>query len=141
VRLASRGPPSRGAGLNAVIEGLDHVQLAAPAGCEEAARAFYGQLLGLREVPKPAPLLARGGVWFELSDRRQIHIGVERPFAPALKAHPALRVDASATLQALAQALASAGHEPRWDQDLPGVMRFYVDDPFGNRLELTLAGA
>jgi catechol 2,3-dioxygenase-like lactoylglutathione lyase family enzyme len=124
-----------------VIVGLDHVQLAAPPGCEEAARGFYGELLGLREVPKPAPLLARGGVWFELADRRQLHIGVERPFAPALKAHPALTVASRAALQALASELAAAGHEPRWDVDLPGVMRFYVDDPFGNRVELTLAGA
>jgi catechol-2,3-dioxygenase len=60
---------------------------------------------------------------------------------PALKAHPALSVDSRAALADLAQTLASAGHEPRWDEDVPGVMRFYVDDPFGNRIELTLAGA
>jgi catechol 2,3-dioxygenase-like lactoylglutathione lyase family enzyme len=123
-----------------VISGLDHVQVAAPPGCEAAARAFYGELLGLHEVPKPPPLLARGGVWFELPDRRHLHIGVERPFAPALKAHPALRVDSPAALEALASALASAGHEPLWDHDLPGVRRFYVDDPFGNRVEVTLGG-
>ena len=124
-----------------MISGLDHVQIAAPPGCEDAARAFYGELLGLHEVPKPAPVLARGGVWFELADRRELHIGVERPFAPALKAHPALRVDSTAALEALASELARAGHEPRWDQDLPGVTRFYVDDPFGNRVELTLGRA
>jgi catechol 2,3-dioxygenase-like lactoylglutathione lyase family enzyme len=121
-----------------VIAGLHHVQLAAPEGCEGAARAFYGGLLELPEVPKPAPLLARGGVWFELADGRELHLGIERPFAPALKAHPALLVDSRASLEALATALSAAGHEPRWDQDLPGVMRFYVDDPFGNRVELTL---
>lgn len=124
-----------------MIVGLDHVQIAAPPGCEEAARAFYGELLGLAEVPKPDPLLARGGAWFELADSRRLHVGVERPFAPALKAHPALRVDSQAALEALAGELARRGHEPRWDEDLPGVTRFYVDDPFGNRVELTLGGA
>jgi catechol 2,3-dioxygenase-like lactoylglutathione lyase family enzyme len=123
-----------------VITALDHVQIAAPAGCEEAARAFYGELLGLAQVPKPASLLARGGAWFELPDGRHLHVGVEREFAPARKAHPALRVDSLGALQALAGELGRRGHEPRWDDDLPGVTRFYVDDPFGNRLELTLGG-
>jgi catechol 2,3-dioxygenase-like lactoylglutathione lyase family enzyme len=74
-----------------VIIGLDHVQIAAPAGCEERARAFYGELLGLAQLPKPAALAARGGVWFELRDGRQLHVGVAAPFAPARKAHPAFR--------------------------------------------------
>jgi catechol 2,3-dioxygenase-like lactoylglutathione lyase family enzyme len=121
-----------------VITGLDHVQIAAPPGCEETARAFYGDLLALAEVPKPESLLARGGVWFRLPDRRELHVGVEQPFAPALKAHPGLIVDSLEALQALAGELASHGREPRWDQELPGVTRFYVDDPFGNRLELRL---
>jgi catechol 2,3-dioxygenase-like lactoylglutathione lyase family enzyme len=121
-----------------VITGLDHVQIAAPPGCEEAARAFYGELLGLAEVPKPKSLLARGGVWFRLPDGRELHVGIERPFAPALKAHPGLVVDSMEALQALAGQLARHGREPRWDQELPGVTRFYVDDPFGNRLELRL---
>ena len=123
-----------------MITGLDHVQIAAPPGCEAAARAFYAGLLGLVEVPKPAPVLARGGAWFELPDGRQLHVGVERPFAPALKAHPGLSVDSRAALDALAGVLARQGHAPRWDGELPGVTRFYVDDPFGNRLELRLAG-
>jgi catechol 2,3-dioxygenase-like lactoylglutathione lyase family enzyme len=123
-----------------VITGLAHVQIAAPAGCEEAARAFYGELLGLAEVPKPKPLLARGGAWFALADHRELHVGVELPFAPARKAHPALTVESRAALDALAGELARHGHEPRWDDDLPGVARFYVDDPFGNRLELRIAG-
>ena len=71
---------------------LDHVQVAAPPGCEPEARRFYGQLLGLVELEKPAPLRARGGVWFALGGGAQLHIGVEDPFAPARKAHPALRV-------------------------------------------------
>ena len=121
-----------------VIVGLDHVQVTAPPGCEEAARAFYGELLGLVEVPKPAPVLARGGAWFALPDGRELHVGVEQPFAPARKAHPGLIVDTPAALEALAQALAASGHEPLWDEDLPGVTRFYAEDPFGNRLELRL---
>jgi catechol 2,3-dioxygenase-like lactoylglutathione lyase family enzyme len=113
---------------------LDHVQLAAPPGCEDEARRFYGELLGLGEIPKPEPLRARGGVWFQL-DRGQLHIGVEDPFRPARKAHPALRV-APERLEALAARLSAAGVALQWDAELPGVRRFYVEDPWGNRLEL-----
>jgi catechol 2,3-dioxygenase-like lactoylglutathione lyase family enzyme len=110
-----------------VITGLDHVQLAAPPGCEAEARAFYGALLGLSEVRKPAGLAARGGVWFGF-----LHIGVTPDFVPAAKAHPALRVR---DLEALAGRLTEAGVEVRWDEEIPGVSRFYADDPWGNRLE------
>jgi len=119
-----------------VIVGLDHVQIAAPAACEQAARAFYGELLGLVELPKPPALRARGGVWFELPDGRQLHVGVEAPFAPARKAHPALALQSPAALEQLAGELARRGHAPRWDEELPGARRCYVEDPFGNRLEL-----
>jgi catechol 2,3-dioxygenase-like lactoylglutathione lyase family enzyme len=112
--------------------GLDHVQLAAPAGCEEEARAFFGGLLGLPELEKPEPLRRRGGVWFRVGSQA-LHVGVEGDFRPARKAHPAFHV---AGLDALAERLADAGVEPRWDDELPGYRRFYVDDPFGNRLEL-----
>lgn len=113
---------------------LDHVQLAAPPGCEPAARRFYGELLGLTELAKPEPLGARGGVWFALGVG-QLHIGVQDPFTPARKAHPALRVSDAAALEALAQRLAAAGAPVRWDAELPGVRRFYTEDPWGNRLE------
>jgi hypothetical protein len=73
------------------VTGLDHVQLAAPPDCEGAARAFFGRLLGLAEQEKPEALRSRGGVWFALPDARQLHVGVERDFAPAGKAHPGLR--------------------------------------------------
>lgn len=119
------------------IVGLDHVQLAAPPGCEEDARDFFGGLLGLPELSKPEPLRSRGGVWFALGERHQLHIGVEQEFSPARKAHPAFQV---AGLDALAERLAAAGHEPRWDDDLPGTRRCYVHDPFGNRLELLEVG-
>ena len=118
------------------VVGLDHVQLAAPPGCEEAARAFFGGLLGLEEVEKPEALRGRGGCWFAAADGRQLHVGVEDPFRPATKAHPALLV---AGYDALRARLAEAGHEPREDDLIPGVRRFYTADPFGNRLELVEA--
>ena len=113
---------------------LDHVQVAGPAGCEERARAFYGGLLGLPEVTKPEPLRASGGTWFAIGSQ-QLHVGVEDPFAPATKAHPALSVDEE-ELDRLAARLEAAGAPVTWDDRLPGVRRFYTADPFGNRLEL-----
>ncbi|HEY3544104.1 MAG TPA: hypothetical protein VGK79_16325 [Gaiellaceae bacterium] len=107
---------------------IDHVQVAAPPGCEEQARAFYGSVVGLREVEKPAPLRARGGVWFAVGDAQQLHVGVERDFAPARKAHPAFVVD---DLDALAARIGDV----TWGNELPAVRRFYASDPFGNRLE------
>jgi catechol 2,3-dioxygenase-like lactoylglutathione lyase family enzyme len=102
--------------------------VAAPPGCEAAAREFYGELLGLVEVEKPEPLRGRGGVWFE-----QLHVGVEQDFAPARKAHPALRVE---DLDGVAERLRAAGASVQWDDALPGVRRFYTADPWGNRIEL-----
>jgi catechol 2,3-dioxygenase-like lactoylglutathione lyase family enzyme len=119
-----------------VIVGLDHVQVSAPAGCEADARAFYAELLELTELTQPPTLAARGGVWFALGCAAQLHIGVELAFAPARRAHPALAVDSVAALEALAAKLQQHGHALRWDDALPGARRFYVDDPFGNRLEL-----
>src|SRR3954454_12249398 len=83
------------------IVGLDHVQVAAPPGCDGDARRFYGGLLGLAELPKPAALAGRGGTWFALGSGQQLHVGVEEDFAPALKAHPALLV-AAGELEAVA---------------------------------------
>jgi catechol 2,3-dioxygenase-like lactoylglutathione lyase family enzyme len=119
-----------------LITGLDHVRLGGPLGCEEQARAFYGGLLGLREIDQPPLLAARGGVWWELADGRQLHIGADADFAAAAKAHPALALADGSALDALAERLADAGCEPRWDSELPGARRFYLNDPFGNRLEL-----
>ena len=114
-----------------MITGLDHVQLACPPGAEDDARAFYGELLGLREIAKPEPLRSRGGVWFECG-AHQLHLGVEQDFRPARKAHPAFRVGTVEELRMLAERLGDV----RWDVDLPGFQRFYVDDPFGNRIEV-----
>jgi len=120
------------------VPALDHVQVAAPPGCEAEARRFFGELLGLIEIEKPEPLRARGGVWFSLG-AQQLHVGVEEAFRPARKAHPALRVGAG-ELEALARRLKEAGATVLWDEALPGVRRFYCEDPWGNRIEL-LAGA
>jgi catechol 2,3-dioxygenase-like lactoylglutathione lyase family enzyme len=114
---------------------LDHVQLAAPHGCEAEARRFFGDLLGLEELEKPEPLRSRGGAWFALGDGGQIHVGVEDSFAPARKAHPAFRLSPE-ELDELAARLESAGERVEWDNSLPGVRRFYTADPWGNRLEL-----
>jgi catechol 2,3-dioxygenase-like lactoylglutathione lyase family enzyme len=116
------------------VLGLDHVQLAAPPGCEAAARHFFGELLGLGELDKPEALSHRGGVWFALGEQ-QLHIGVSDQFAPARKAHPALRV-APTAIDALADRLRSAGLPVRWDDALDDCRRFFTEDPWGNRIEL-----
>jgi catechol 2,3-dioxygenase-like lactoylglutathione lyase family enzyme len=115
------------------LRGLDHVQVAAPAGSEDAARRFYGELLGMPELTKPTTLQARGGVWFACG-AHQLHVGIAEPFAPAAKAHPALAVQA-ADLDRLAERLAEAGSPVQWDEVIPGTRRFYAADPWGNRIE------
>ena len=122
------------------LPALDHVQVAAPPGCEEQARRFYGELLGLAEVEKPAGLAGRGGVWFALAGGAQMHVGVAEDFAPDRKAHPGLRVDSMARLEMLGRQLAAVGATVVWDSELPGVRRFFTADPFGNRLELLALG-
>ncbi|MBA2387801.1 MAG: glyoxalase [Acidimicrobiia bacterium] len=109
--------------------GIDHVQLAMPVGAEDQARAFYTGVLALTEVPKPEPLRARGGCWFEAGSVK-LHLGAEDDFRPARKAHPALLVD---DLRALVR---TTGIDITWSDELPEVRRGYVDDPFGNRIEL-----
>jgi catechol 2,3-dioxygenase-like lactoylglutathione lyase family enzyme len=113
---------------------LDHVQLAGPPGCEDDARRFYGDALGLDEIDKPEPMRASGGVWFNVGSQ-ELHIGIEDPFTPARKAHPGLRVEPHA-LDRVAARLADAGAPVDWDERYPGVRRFYTADPFGNRIEI-----
>lgn len=113
------------------LTGLDHVQLAAPANCEDAARAFFGDLLGMTELPKPANLAKRGGVWFQCG-AQQLHIGVQADFVAAAKAHPAFAIQ---NLDALRTHLIQNGVTVIDDEPLAGADRFYVQDPFGNRLE------
>jgi catechol 2,3-dioxygenase-like lactoylglutathione lyase family enzyme len=116
------------------IVGFDHVQVAAPPGCESEARRYYGELLGLTEIEKPDPLRSRGGVWFTVGPQ-QLHVGVTAQFSPAGKAHPAFSVTAG-EIEALAERLAAAGADVLWDDTLPGVRRFFSEDPCGNRIEL-----
>ena len=113
------------------IVGIDHVQLAMPAGREEEARAFYAQVLGIPERAKPPELAARGGAWFE-AEGVKIHLGVDPDFRPARKAHPGLLVR---DLPAMIERLRGAGAQVQ-DDELASHDRVYVNDPFGNRLEL-----
>ena len=114
---------------------LDHIQIAAPPESEEAARQFYGGILGLPEVAKPPQLLQRGGVWFQVGTQ-QLHVGVDAEFVPARKAHPAFVVD---ELDTLANRLKTSGVAVTWDDAIPGLRRFFAPHPFGNRLEFLLA--
>lgn len=119
------------------IAGLDHVQVAAPAGCEDDARSFYGDLLGLEEIPKPALLAGRGGCWFR-AGAHELHVGVADDFLPATKAHPGIATTSHAALHELAGRLAAAGVGVEWapSAELEGRERFHVRDPWGNRLEV-----
>jgi catechol 2,3-dioxygenase-like lactoylglutathione lyase family enzyme len=110
------------------ITGIDHVQVAAPPGCETEARRFYGELLGLEEIEKPERLLARGGVWFRCGSQ-QLHVGVQENFTPSSKAHPAFSVTDRGEL---AEVLEAAGVPINRDGG-----QLYLADPWGNRLELT----
>ncbi|MDM5279092.1 VOC family protein [Paenibacillus silvae] len=119
--------------MNFHFNGIDHVQLAAPVGCEAKARHFFHQILGWTEIAKPELLQKRGGVWFQCGDH-QVHIGVQPDFAPATKAHPAFHVQNLEQLREHLRLhnLQVVDDEARTDE---GVRRFYVNDPFGNRLE------
>ncbi len=114
------------------VEAINHVQLAMPLGEEAAARHFYAELLGIPEVDKPPHLAKRGGCWFERGSLK-VHLGVERDFRPAQKAHTAFTVT---DLADLVQWLSDAGFEAVEDEPLAGYDRRYVADPFGNRIEL-----
>jgi catechol 2,3-dioxygenase-like lactoylglutathione lyase family enzyme len=109
--------------------GIDHVQLAIPSGSEDEARQFYVGVLGLSEIPKPPLLAARGGAWFEAGEVR-LHVGSEEPFVAAKKAHPAL------TLSNLATFVERRGIDVTWNDEIEGLVRCHIFDPFGNRIEL-----
>ena len=114
-----------------MLAAIDHVQLAAPPGAEDALRAYYVDALGMTEIPKPPVLAARGGCWFR-AGAVQLHLGIEADFRPAKKAHPGLRVT---DIEAYAARLETGGARVVWDGELPGHRRFYSEDPVGNRLE------
>ncbi|MGW2639415.1 VOC family protein [Streptomyces sp. NPDC001348] len=122
-----------------MIAALDHVQLAAPPGSEDLLRAYYVDVLGMTEIPKPPALAVRGGCWFR-AGAVQLHLGIEAApagggkcqFRPARKAHPGLRVTG---IEAYAARLVALGAPVAWDDNLPGHRRLYSEDPVGNRLE------
>ena len=114
------------------VRRLDHVQLAMPPGGEEQAREFYDGVLGIPEIPKPADMAQRGGCWFERGELK-VHLGVEREFRPARKAHPGFIVS---DLPGLVARCRAAGYALTEGQSLPGYARIFVHDPFGNRIEL-----
>jgi hypothetical protein len=114
------------------IVAIDHVQLAIPPGGEPTARAFYGEVLGLVELPRPEAMRGRGGLWFQAGPV-QIHLGVEPDMRPSLKAHPALVVT---ELDAWLARLAAAGCRWQGADEIPGTRRGHTWDPFGNRIEL-----
>jgi catechol 2,3-dioxygenase-like lactoylglutathione lyase family enzyme len=118
--------------MEAPFTAIDHVQLAMPPGGEESARSFYLDLVGMEEVAKPPELAKRGGCWFA-SGTVQIHLGVESDFRAARKAHPGVRCRDYEELMAR---LRAAGIEVTEDENIPGVRRCHVSDPFGNRIEL-----
>ena len=113
------------------FERVGHVQLSMPPAAEDDMRHFYGTVLGMAEIAKPPVLAKRGGAWFR-SGRVEIHLGVEREFRPARKAHPAIQVG---DVDAMATRLAAFGANVEWDGAIPTVRRFHVRDPAGNRLE------
>lgn len=115
-----------------MIRALDHVQLAMPAGSEAAARDFYAGVLGIPEVPKPPELVTRGGCWFERGAVK-VHLGVDSAFVPARKAHPGFLV---ADLAALLGVIEGRGGAVERGTAPDGRAHAYVDDPFGNRIEL-----
>lgn len=114
------------------LKRIDHIQLAAPAGGEDEAKRFFEEILGMEEIEKPEALKKNGGVWFRFGDQ-QVHVGIEDPFSPAKKAHPAFEVEG---LEEMMAHLEKEGVEVKRDDKLPGADRCYIWDPFGNRIEL-----
>ena len=114
------------------VRHIDHILIAMPPGREDEARAFYHGMLGLTEKAKPTQLAERGGCWFEIG-ALQVHLGVEKNFVPARKAHPAFIVDG---LGDMVMKLKQSGYTVTEDEPLVGCDRRHVYDPFGNRIEL-----
>lgn len=115
-----------------MIIGIDHIQLAMPRGKESEARLFFEGVLGMNELPKPESLKGRGGCWFDCGSQ-ELHVGVEEDFLPAKKAHPAFLV---ADLTAMQSQLEKRGVEIKHQPPLPNAKRIFIEDPFGNRIEL-----
>lgn len=117
--------------MNSLITSIDHIQIAAPPNSEEEARGFYGEILGMTEIPKPENLQGRGGCWFQIG-AQEVHIGIQEDFLPAKKAHPGFIVNA---LETLKLRLEKANYSIQEDAPINGRTRFFTNDPFGNRIE------
>lgn len=117
--------------MSKFINAIDHIQIAAPPGSEDLARLFYGELLGMEEIPKPTNLKARGGCWFQCG-LQEVHIGIQQDFLPAKKAHPGFTVNA---LEDLKLQLQNADFIINEEEPIGGRSRFFTHDPFGNRIE------
>jgi catechol 2,3-dioxygenase-like lactoylglutathione lyase family enzyme len=117
--------------MSTFLTGIDHIQIAAPKGSEEKARTFYGEILGMNEIPKPENLKGRGGCWFKVG-AQEVHIGIQPDFTPAKKAHPGFTVNA---LDELKERLEKDGYSISEEQPIAGRSRFFTHDPFGNRIE------
>jgi catechol 2,3-dioxygenase-like lactoylglutathione lyase family enzyme len=117
--------------MSVAFKGIDHIQLAAPENCEHEVRRFYVEMIGLEEIPKPENLRGRGGCWFQFGPQ-EIHVGVQKDFVPATKAHPGLLVEG---LEEFRNSLVIKGLQIKEDAPINGRSRFFVSDPFGNRIE------
>lgn len=117
--------------MRTFLTGIDHIQIAAPPSSEEMARQFYGEILGMEEIPKPENLQGRGGCWFQCGGQ-EVHIGIQHDFVAAKKAHPGFTVHA---LEQLKLRLQKAGYSVKEDAPIDGRSRFFTNDPFGNRIE------
>ena len=118
-----------------MIVGLDHAFITISDGGEDDARRFYGALLGLEEIARPAGLQEGGGVWFQAGGQ-ELHLGSDGAHEATRRPHPGFRVESVTALEELAHRVEAAGVETQWDERIEGRKRFYVRDPFGNRVEL-----
>jgi catechol 2,3-dioxygenase-like lactoylglutathione lyase family enzyme len=113
------------------IYAIDHIQIAIPPNSEDIARVFYGEILGLTEIPKPYRLARRGGMWFEQDDLK-LHLGVDINFCPAKKAHPGLLVE---DLNELIDRCRKSEYAIEISEGFDSYHQVYITDPFGNRIE------
>ena len=113
------------------VKGIDHIQLVCPKGGEDEARKFYNEILGMKELPKPENLKGRGGCWF-ICGNQEIHISIQEDFIAPKKAHPGLIVT---NIEALREELLQLNFEIKEEPPIEGRTRFFVNDPFGNRVE------
>jgi len=118
-----------------LIVGLDHAFITIPKGGEDDARRFYGALLGLDEIARPEGLQEGGGVWFQAGGQ-ELHLGSDDGHEATKRPHPGFRVESVTALEELAHRVEAAGVETEWDERIEGRKRFYLRDPFGNRVEL-----